>query len=474
MRICRTIGRSVSGDVGAAITAKRLNSKAQGRAAHPGLTGRIPASAPRRGATDWRATPRNSVLSTQYSVLGTRYSVLSTPSSNPVLQPWLLPALFAALILLPLAGCSPYEPEKIRTGGKPITVRTQQQINGDLNSTQRDLEKLLRNVRNADSAKSAAEEVTKLYARFADLCREGHALQKEMTPEQKQGFEEQISDSLTQTATSVKSALLEIKKTVPQTPELQDAIKKGESALTNARAEATAPPPEVLPQEPPKDAASWPTMLVCILVLGACVGCLFRDGIWSNALRLVNVIFAGLLAMNFYEFVASWLTNFSEDFHTFVAMWDFLAFWACFVVFVVVFRAITDSVSKVRVRFLQIVDLYGGIALSLCVGWIMVGITLTSLHLSPLAQYPLLGSFQPQNSMLFGLNPDREWLGFTRYQSKSQFCRPVSEEQLEEYAFPKDFIEAQLVRRMHVEYYVQKNQALRINPKMVAPPKPAG
>ena len=143
-------------------------------------------------------------------------------------------------------------------------------------------------------------------------------------------------------------------------------------------------------------------------------------------LRLVNVVFAGLLAMNFYEPLAKWLTNYNETLHSYVSFLDFLALWTCFVVFMVVFRTVTDAVSRVRVRFPKIFDLWGGIVLSLCIGWVMVGFTLVSLHAAPLARYPLLGSFQPQSNMFFGMfAPDREWLGFTKYQSWGPYCRSV-------------------------------------------------
>ena len=96
--------------------------------------------------------------------------------------------------------------------------------------------------------------------------------------------------------------------------------------------------------------------------------------------------------------------------------------------------------------------------LSLCIGWVMVGFTLASLHAGPLGQYPLLGSFQPQNNMFFGmLAPDREWLGFTKYQSSGPFCRSVGEDQVEQCSFPSDFIEKHLERRMHVEKYILGN-----------------
>ena len=147
----------------------------------------------------------------------------------------------------------------------------------------------------------------------------------------------------------------------------------------------------------PPDSSGWAVWLLCLLILGTSVGFLYRDGLWSNAVGLVNVIFAGLLAMNFYEWLAQWMTNYNETLHSYVAFLDFLALWTCFVLFASLFRAATDAVSRVRVRFLSIVDLAGGILLSLCTGWIMVAFTLVSLHAAPLGKYPLLGSFQPQN-----------------------------------------------------------------------------
>ena len=221
---------------------------------------------------------------------------------------------------------------------------------------------------------------------------------------------------------------------------------------------------------PPDSAQTWAIWLLCVLILAVCVGLLYRDGLWSNAIRLVNVVFAGLLAMNFYEWLAKWMTNYNDDIHSFVPFFDFLALWTCFVLFMAVFRAATDAVSKVRVRFLQIIDLWGGVVLSLGIGWIMLGFTLVSLHAAPLGQYPLLGSFQPQSRMFFGiLAPDREWLGFTKYQSWGSYCRSVDKAHFDQCVFPSDFIEQQLERRKHIENYIQGNpeHAIRVNKQFV-------
>jgi uncharacterized membrane protein required for colicin V production len=244
---------------------------------------------------------------------------------------------------------------------------------------------------------------------------------------------------------------------------VRDGVQQVMKQLDKAKALPSVPPAEVLPSPQP-EASCWVVWLLCVLILAVCVGFLSRDGLWSNALCLVNVVFAGLLAMNFYEPLAKYLTNFSDDLHSYVAFFDFLALWICFVVFAAIFRAATDSVSKVRMRFLKVVDQAGGITLSLCTGWVMVCFTLASLHAGPLGQYPLLESFQPQSNMFLGmLAPDRQWLGFTKYESSGPFCRAVEQD----CSFPPDFIEKQLTRRLHIERYVKGNvdHAIRINPQ---------
>ena len=212
--------------------------------------------------------------------------------------------------------------------------------------------------------------------------------------------------------------------------------------------------------------------LLCLIVLGVCVAFLYRDGLWSNAIRLVDVVFAGLLAMNFYEWLANFMTGYSESLLPYV---DFLALWTCFILFAAVFLAATDAVSRVRVRFLKIVDLWGGVALSTCTGWVMVGFILTSLHAAPLARSPLLGSFEARNNKFFGLlAPDREWLGFTEYQSWGPFCRSVGQEQFKNCVFSCDnFIDKQQERRGRFEEYVSGNSG-QGNAANTQPTSPTG
>ena len=321
------------------------------------------------------------------------------------MKPWLLSSLSVAVLLLTLAGCS-YGPEKFHTAAKPPPMRTREQIANDSVKTINDLELTIHNVKDAKTAKDAIPKVNEAFGRLMNLVQEGQAVARTLTPEKNKQLDEQPEPN--RSMASLSAAVNDLNKISGLPPELRQAFLEQQDKLQQAedaaKAEHALPPLEVLPENPP-NSSCWVVWFLCLFVLAACVGFLFRDGLWSNAIVLVNVVFAGLLAMNFYEPLANFMTYYNDDVHSYVAFFDFLALWVCFVLAASVFRAATDAVSKVRVRFLKIVDYWGGVVLSLCVGWVMVGFTLTSLHAAPLAQYPVFGTFQPQSNMFFGAGP---------------------------------------------------------------------
>jgi hypothetical protein len=382
----------------------------------------------------------------------------------------------AILLLAMVPGCSDYKPT-FKTG---VRQRTPQQVADDILAVFADLDKSLRVINDAQSAKEAAPKVTECYDRMVSLFREGKVADRTLSAQELQQFETQYTPKFAQSMVSITAALDDLNKNVPGlAPDLLRAFMDGKTKVLQAQAAMANQPAEQAPAgafvaDSAPDSSCWAVWLLSLIVMAACIAFLCRDGIWNNALQLVNVVFAGLLSMNFYEWVARYTTKINDDVHTFVPMIDFLALWTCFVLFVFVLRAVTEAVSKVRVRFLQIIDRSGGAALSVCIGWVMVCFTLASLHVSPLAQYPMMGAFQPQSSMFLGmLAPDREWLGFTKYQSAGAYCRTVDQD----CSFPPDFIEQQMERRYHIERYIRGNvdHAIRINPQFMKPvAKPAG
>ena len=142
--------------------------------------------------------------------------------------------------------------------------------------------------------------------------------------------------------------------------------------------------------------------LVMVVLFLACVGFSFSEGMWTNAIRLINVIFAALLAMNYFEPLANWLDDWMRAFSYY---WDFLAMWALFVVSFFVLRLLTDTISQVKVRFPKIVEQIGSGIFGVVLGGVMVGFTLTTLYAVPLGKTFLFGGFRPGQAMVLGMRP---------------------------------------------------------------------
>ncbi len=171
--------------------------------------------------------------------------------------------------------------------------------------------------------------------------------------------------------------------------------------------------------------------LLLFLILAACVGFLFRDGMWANAIRLINVVTSALLATNYFEPLAKMLDENVNS--SFTYFWDFISLWLLFGVFLMIFRTLTAFASRVKVRFLGVVDRVGSGFFALCIGWVMVCFTTMTLHTAPLAESFLFGGFRPKERMFLGLAPDRQWLGFMQRMSRGSFSRSAGEEEREGY-----------------------------------------
>jgi uncharacterized membrane protein required for colicin V production len=154
------------------------------------------------------------------------------------------------------------------------------------------------------------------------------------------------------------------------------------------------------------------------IILLACVASLYNDGLWSNAIRLINVIFAALLAMNFFEPLADALDGWNSS-YTFV--WDILSLWSLFFIFALILQLLTSKISQVKVKFLKIVDQIGGLVFAFWIGWVMICFTLTTLHTAPLSHDFAGFAVDKDEKMFIGTGPDRLWLAFTQKQSMGCF-----------------------------------------------------
>ncbi len=170
----------------------------------------------------------------------------------------------------------------------------------------------------------------------------------------------------------------------------------------------------------------WLTLLFILIFVG-CIAALYTEGMWGNAIRLINVVTAALLATNFFEPAARWLEGYSQTFATYTYIWDFLVLWGLFAMFMVLLRLATDFLSRVKIRFLKIVDQIGSVLFAAWVGWVMVCFTAMSLHTAPLGRTFLRGGFVSEQRAESSLCPEVKWLGFVQRQSRGAFSRASTE-----------------------------------------------
>jgi uncharacterized membrane protein required for colicin V production len=199
-------------------------------------------------------------------------------------------------------------------------------------------------------------------------------------------------------------------------------------------------------------------IILCVIML-ACVASLFNDGLWSNAVRLIYVIFASLLAMNFFEPLAGYL---EKQMPSYTFVWDFLSLWLLFVIFAIVLKLLTDKISHVKVKFLKIVDQIGGLVFSVWIGWVMVCFTLATLHAAPLSRQ-FAGFATEMDQKMFLVGPDRLWLGFTQKQSLGVFGHSPANEP-DKYVFDPQghYMLNYHYRRAKLESKNKKSDSIRI------------
>ncbi len=164
--------------------------------------------------------------------------------------------------------------------------------------------------------------------------------------------------------------------------------------------------------------------IVLFVVFFVCVAMMWNEGMWSNALTVINVTFAAMVATNIYEPLADWLNGQAPSYTYLV---DYLSLWTIFVVTIGILRYVTDNLSRYRVRFKMPLEHTGRILFAAWTGWVIICFTCFSLHTAPLARSPFRESFQrqPQSNNFMGLAPDRLWLGFM--QSRSEGALSTSE-----------------------------------------------
>lgn len=160
--------------------------------------------------------------------------------------------------------------------------------------------------------------------------------------------------------------------------------------------------------------------ILSIVIIAGIVAMNYKGGIWSSFIRLICMLTAALLATNLFEWMGALIEGYAPS------MWQFGDFFAAWLVFSVVLFGLTYLTMKLsftNVRFSKSLDLAGGAFFSALMGWVFVCFMGMTLHVAPLEREPIWGSFQAEQPMLFGLYPDRMWLGFVQNCSLGVYSR---------------------------------------------------
>lgn len=155
-------------------------------------------------------------------------------------------------------------------------------------------------------------------------------------------------------------------------------------------------------------------VLLLLIVVGV-AWCVASDGAWGAGLTLLSVLFGGLLAMNFFEIISSFLT---KNFEGMGMYWDFICLIGLFGIFTTLFRFAGEQISPVQIELDGPVYQGARWAFSLVTGYVTMAILLTALHTAPLPR-EFIG-FTPERQNFFNaMAPDRQWLGFTQHVSEN-------------------------------------------------------
>jgi hypothetical protein len=201
--------------------------------------------------------------------------------------------------------------------------------------------------------------------------------------------------------------------------------------------------------------------LILLAVFVTVTAALWKEGIWSSLVMLLNVVLAATVATAWYEKLVAVL---EPRLPSFTYLLDFVALWGLFCLLLLGLREATDRISRTRVKLRRPVELFGGPLVAALVGWVMICFTAATLHTAPVPRDVVQPT--PEARMFFGLAPDRRWLAWVRGSSlRGPFARPVPDDAFAspDHAFDShaDFILRYASRR----HALEAEPALRVRPK---------
>jgi hypothetical protein len=159
-----------------------------------------------------------------------------------------------------------------------------------------------------------------------------------------------------------------------------------------------------------------PDLVICALIVGLTYA-LMSEGLWGAALMFFNVLFAGMIAFNFYEPLAALL---AQNVSFLSGLADTLCLMSLFIVSIVALRLTTETLAPAMVRFPAPLYHLGRVAFGLAGGVVALAIITLSFETAPVNK-KILGVVDYKSRPPFKLGIDHEWLGFFQWTTGAIF-----------------------------------------------------
>jgi hypothetical protein len=171
--------------------------------------------------------------------------------------------------------------------------------------------------------------------------------------------------------------------------------------------------------------------ILLVGIVGLVTFLVAQDGPWNAILTMFAVIFGGLLAMNFFEPLAVFV---SKQIPSQESRADIICLLGLFALFVFLIRLGLEQLTPSNPDLPDLVFKIGQWGFGLATGYITMAIILTSLHTAPLPRK--FFGFTPERPNFLGVSrPDVQWLGFTQHVTEHVFARRFIDRTKGEVAF---------------------------------------
>ena len=157
--------------------------------------------------------------------------------------------------------------------------------------------------------------------------------------------------------------------------------------------------------------------LLLLAVIGLVTWCVASEGVWGAALVFLCTLLSGLLAMNFFEPLAALLQSVLPQYAVYC---DSVSLVGLFIGFVFGLRLATERIAPVFIGLPDMAESIGRWVFGAAAGYVTAAFLLTALHTAAVPRDYL--GFTAEGPNFFGVNIDRQWLGFTQYVSEKSLA----------------------------------------------------